>query len=60
MPMPELQSPVFTENRTKAQIGGDYSDNGINISFKSVENGAAAFYAPFFNGEIAYILVRSD
>ena len=35
---------------TKLPLVGDYSGNGVNTSFKSVENGAVNFYAPVFNG----------
>ena len=35
---------------TKLPLVGDYSGNGINVSFKSIENGAVNFYAPVFNG----------
>ena len=28
---------------------GDYSGNGVNISFKSIENGVVNFYAPVFD-----------
>ena len=34
---------------TKLPLIGDYSGNGINISFKSVENGVVTFYAPVFS-----------
>ncbi|MCL2044041.1 MAG: hypothetical protein FWG89_07880 [Treponema sp.] len=35
---------------TKLPIVGDYSGNGVNISFKSIENGVVNFYAPVFSG----------
>ena len=35
---------------TKLPLVGEYSGNGINISFKSIENGVVNFYAPVFNG----------
>ena len=34
---------------TKLPLIGDYSGNGINISFKSIEKGVVTFYAPVFN-----------
>ena len=34
----------------KLPLVGDYSGNGVNISFKSFENGVAHFYAPVFSG----------
>jgi hypothetical protein len=42
----------IAENKidTKLPIVGDYSGNGINISFKSIENGVVNFYAPVFQG----------
>ena len=33
----------------KLPLIGDYSGNGINISFKSIENGVVTFYAPVFS-----------
>lgn len=35
---------------TKLPLVGDYSGNGVNISFKSIENGTVNFYAPVFSG----------
>jgi len=35
---------------TKIPIVGDYSGSGVNISFKSIENGTVNFYAPVFQG----------
>ena len=35
---------------TKLPLIGDYSGNGINISFKSIEDGVVHFYAPVFHG----------
>ncbi len=35
---------------TKMPIVGDYSGSGVNISFKSIENGIVNFYAPVFQG----------
>ena len=35
---------------TKLPLVGDYSGNGINISFKTIENGVVNFYAPVFSG----------
>jgi len=35
---------------TKLPIVGEYSGSGINISFKSIENGVVNFYAPVFQG----------
>lgn len=35
---------------TKLPLVGDYSGNGVNISFKSIENGVVNFYAPVFSG----------
>ena len=33
---------------TKLPLVGDYSGQGVNVSFKSVENGVVNFYAPVF------------
>jgi len=33
---------------TKLPLVGDYSGNGVNVSFKSVEDGRVNFYAPVF------------
>jgi hypothetical protein len=35
---------------TKLPLVGDYSGNGVNISFKAIENGTVNFYAPVFTG----------
>jgi len=35
---------------TKLPIVGEYSGSGVNISFKSIENGVVNFYAPVFQG----------
>ena len=35
---------------TKLPLVGDYSGNGVNISFKSIKNGVVHFYAPVFTG----------
>jgi hypothetical protein len=35
---------------TKLPLVGDYSGSGVNISFKSVENGVVHLYAPVFRG----------
>ena len=35
---------------TKLPLIGDYSGQGINISFKSIEDGVVNFYAPVFPG----------
>jgi hypothetical protein len=43
---------------TRFPIVGDYSGNGVNISFKSIENGVVNLYAPVFPG-IKYRLVKS-
>ena len=43
---------------TKLPIVGDYAGNGINISFKSIENGVVNFYAPVFAG-IEYRMAKA-
>jgi hypothetical protein len=43
---------------TKLPLVGDYSGNGINISFKSIENGVVNFYAPVFSG-IKYRIAKA-
>ena len=43
---------------TKLPIVGDYSGNGVNISFKSIENGVVNFYAPVFRG-IKYRIAKA-
>jgi len=35
---------------TKLPLVGDYSGNGVNISFRSMENGVVHLYAPVFRG----------
>jgi hypothetical protein len=42
----------IAENKidTKLPIVGDYSGNGVNISFKTIGNGIVDFYAPVFQG----------
>jgi len=35
---------------TKLPLVGDYSGNGVNISFKSIGSGVVNFYAPVFTG----------
>ncbi|MDR0473870.1 MAG: hypothetical protein LBH43_09415 [Treponema sp.] len=42
----------ITKNKidTKLPIVGDYSGSGVNISFKSIEDGIVNFYAPVFQG----------
>ena len=35
---------------TKLPLVGDYSGSGVNVSFKSIENGVVNFYAPVFSG----------
>jgi hypothetical protein len=35
---------------TKLPLVGDYAGNGVNVSFKSVENGVVNLYAPVFDG----------
>lgn len=34
----------------KRPLVGDYSGNGVNISFKSIDGGVVYFYAPVFSG----------
>jgi hypothetical protein len=43
---------------TKLPLVGDYSGNGINISFKSIDGGTVNFYAPVFSG-IKYRMAKS-
>ncbi|WP_461256197.1 DUF6976 family protein [Treponema sp. R80B11-R83G3] len=42
----------IAENKidTKLPIVGEYAGNGVNISFKTIENGVVDFYAPVFKG----------
>ena len=35
---------------TKLPLVGNYSGNGVNVSFKSIENGVVNLYAPVFSG----------
>ncbi len=43
---------------TKFPLVGDYSGSGVNISFKTIDNGAVSFYAPVFRG-IKYRMAKS-
>jgi len=43
---------------TKLPLVGDYSGNGINVSFKFIENGVVSLYAPVFSG-IKYRMAKS-
>jgi hypothetical protein len=43
---------------TKLPLVGDYSGNGVNISFRAIENGVVNFYAPVFTG-IKYRIAKS-
>jgi len=43
---------------TKLPLVGDYSGNGVNISFKSVGSGIVNFYAPVFTG-IKYRMAKA-
>jgi hypothetical protein len=43
---------------TKLPLVGDYSGNGVNISFKSIEDGTVHFYAPVFAG-IKYRMAKA-
>jgi hypothetical protein len=43
---------------TKLPLVGDYSGNGVNISFKSIDNGVVYLYAPVFSG-IKYRIAKS-
>jgi hypothetical protein len=43
---------------TKLPLVGDYAGNGINISFKAIDNGVVNFYAPVFSG-INYKMAKS-
>ncbi len=42
----------------KLPLVGDYAGNGINISFKTIENGVVNFYAPVFN-HIQYRIAKN-
>jgi hypothetical protein len=43
---------------TKLPLVGDYSGNGVNISFKAIDKGIVNFYAPVFSG-IKYRIAKS-
>jgi hypothetical protein len=43
---------------TKLPLVGDYSGNGVNISFKAIADGVVNFYAPVFSG-IKYRMAKS-
>ena len=43
---------------TKLPLVGNYSGSGVNISFKSIENGVVNFYAPVFTG-IKYRIAKN-
>jgi len=43
---------------TKLPLVGDYSGNGVNVSFKSVGSGIVNFYAPVFTG-IKYRMAKA-
>jgi hypothetical protein len=43
---------------TKLPLVGDYSGNGVNISFKSIGEGTVHFYAPVFTG-IKYRMAKA-
>ena len=43
---------------TKLPLVGDFSGSGINVSFKSIENGVVNFYAPVFSG-IKYRMAKT-
>jgi hypothetical protein len=43
---------------TKLPLVGDYSGNGVNVSFKAIDGGIAHFYAPVFCG-IKYRIAKS-
>ena len=43
---------------TKLPLIGNYSGSGVNISFRSIEDGVVNFYAPVFDG-IEYRLAKS-
>jgi hypothetical protein len=42
---------------TKLPLVGEYSGSGVNVSFKSIENGIVNFYAPVF-GDIKYRMAK--
>ena len=43
---------------TKLPLVGDYSGNGVNVSFKSIQDGVVNLYAPVFTG-IKYRIAKS-
>ena len=43
---------------TKLPLVGDYSGNGINVAFKSINDGVVNFYAPVFKG-IKYSMAKA-
>ncbi len=43
---------------TKLPLVGDYAGNGVNVSFKSIENGIVNLYAPVFKN-IKYRIAKS-
>lgn len=43
---------------TQLPLVGDYSGAGVNISFKTIENGVVNFYAPVFSG-IKYKMAKN-
>ncbi|GBU25589.1 hypothetical protein R83H12_02239 [Fibrobacteria bacterium R8-3-H12] len=43
---------------TKLPLVGDYAGNGINVSFRSVENGVVNLYAPVFEN-VQYRIAKS-
>jgi hypothetical protein len=47
-----LLADYIKENNidTKLPLVGEYSGNGVNVSFKSIENDTVNFYAPVFSG----------
>ncbi|MCL2282396.1 MAG: hypothetical protein FWC26_03670 [Fibromonadales bacterium] len=53
-------SDYIAQNKidTKLPLVGDYAGNGVNISFKSIENGVVSFYAPVFS-HIKYRIAKS-
>jgi len=50
----------IAQNRidTKLPLVGDYAGNGVNVSFKSIENGVVNLYAPVFEN-IKYRIAKS-
>ena len=43
---------------TKMQLVGEYSGQGVNVSFKSIDSGIVNFYAPVFKG-IKYRIAKN-